>query len=96
MKLTIEKTSISFTAAIWDSSDDELDLMRTHGRDAEDDKDLSLGGNSEDDFCDSNDGEDGDHSADIEDDDDDDEDEDEDEDEETPTPRKARMCWTLS
>jgi hypothetical protein len=85
-----KKQAFSFTAAMSDSSDDELDLMRTHGRDAEDDKDLSLGGDSEDDFCDSNDGKDGDHSADIDDDDD------EDEDEETPTPRKARMRWTLS
>jgi hypothetical protein len=84
-----KKQAFSFTAAMSASSDHELDLMRTHRRDAEDDKDLSLGGDSEDDFYDSNGGEDGDNSADIDDDDDDD-------DEETPTPRKARMRWTLS
>ena len=43
-----------------------------------------LGGDSEDSFYDSNDGEDGDISANI------DEEEDDDEDEETPAPRNAR------
>jgi hypothetical protein len=64
------KQAFSFTAAMLDSSDDGLDLMRTRRRDAkeEDDKDLSsnsLGGDSEDDFYDSNAGEDGDNRADI-------------------------------
>jgi hypothetical protein len=66
------KQAFSFTAAMSDasdSSDDGLDLMRTRRRDAkEDDKDLSsngLGGDSEDDFYDSNAGEDGDNRADI-------------------------------
>jgi hypothetical protein len=59
--------------------------MRARGRDAKDDKDLSssgLGGDSEDDFYYSNDGKDGDNSADVDNDD-------EDEDEETPAPRNA-------